>query len=290
MTLVGKILVIVIMACSLLFLGFSTVAFTTATNWKEATTKQKEAVTKLQGTLSTLTAEVEDAKKAVETAKADRDEQLKSKNLDIANKDKEISQALAELTQAKTALEKAQENANLAIKEQVDRTGEVTLLRSQNEAIRTQADEFKLSKTDLKTQVQTLERQLETAKQNNADLLDRVAVMGSFLRSKGLTDNIITLRGQIKGVAPPPEVEGVITRVDGSNRRVEISIGSDDGLVVGHELSVYRLKPKVDYLGKIKILLVEPDKAVGEVVGGKTYQGKKLEEGDNVTATIRARG
>ena len=290
MTLVGKILVIVIMACSLLFLGFSTVVFTTATNWKDATAKQKEEVTKIQGKLSTLTADVEDAKKTVETAKAEKDKKLESFNLEIANKEKEIAQALSELTQARTSLEKAQENANLAIKEQVDRTGEVTQLRSQNEAIRTQADEFKLSKTSLQEQVRTLERQLDTAKQNNSDLLERTAVMGSFLRSKGFTDNVMILRGQIKGVAPPPDVEGVITRVQGDGKRVEISIGSDDGLIVGHELSVYRLKPKVDYIGKIRIILVEPDKAVGEVVGGKTYLGKKLEEGDNVTATIRARG
>ncbi len=290
MTLVGKILVIIIMACSLLFLGFSTVVFTTATNWKVATAAQKDIVTKRGAEVDKLKAEVADAQKAVEATKADRDEKLKSFSLEIANKQKEIDQRLDEATQAKTSLEKAQENANLAINEQVARTGEVTLLRSQNEAIRTQADEFKLSKTDLKTQVLTLERQLETAKQNNADLLDRVAVMGSFLRSKGFTDNVITLRGQISGVAPPPDVEGVITRIEPNNRRVEISIGSDDGLLVGHELSVYRLKPKVDYIGKIRIILVEPDKAVGEVVGGKTYLGKKMEEGDNVTATIRARG
>ena len=48
MTFVGKILVIVIMAFSLMFLGISTVVFTTATNWKEATTKAKAEVTELQ--------------------------------------------------------------------------------------------------------------------------------------------------------------------------------------------------------------------------------------------------
>ena len=35
MTFVGKILVILIMAFSLVFLGVSTVVFTTATNWKD---------------------------------------------------------------------------------------------------------------------------------------------------------------------------------------------------------------------------------------------------------------
>ncbi len=42
MTFVGKILVILIMAFSLVFLGVSTVVFTTATNWKTVTEKQKK--------------------------------------------------------------------------------------------------------------------------------------------------------------------------------------------------------------------------------------------------------
>ncbi len=42
MTFVGKILVIVIMAFSLLFLGISTVVFTTSKNWMAATKEEQE--------------------------------------------------------------------------------------------------------------------------------------------------------------------------------------------------------------------------------------------------------
>ena len=42
MTFVGKILVIVIMAFALLFLGISTVVFSTHTNWKTATEAEKK--------------------------------------------------------------------------------------------------------------------------------------------------------------------------------------------------------------------------------------------------------
>jgi len=47
MTFVGKILVIVIMAFSLIFLGISTVVFTTARNWRTATEEQKKKVSDL---------------------------------------------------------------------------------------------------------------------------------------------------------------------------------------------------------------------------------------------------
>ena len=44
MTFVGKILVIVIMAFSLLFLGLSTVVFTTSKNWMVATKAEQKKV------------------------------------------------------------------------------------------------------------------------------------------------------------------------------------------------------------------------------------------------------
>jgi hypothetical protein len=44
MTFVGKILVIVIMAFSLLFLGLSTVVYTTSKNWMTATHNDNEMV------------------------------------------------------------------------------------------------------------------------------------------------------------------------------------------------------------------------------------------------------
>ena len=40
MTFVGRILVILIMAFSLVFLGISTVVFSTAPNWKDKSTKK----------------------------------------------------------------------------------------------------------------------------------------------------------------------------------------------------------------------------------------------------------
>ena len=43
---------------------------------------------------------------------------------------------------------------------------------------------------------------------------------------------------------------------------MEISIGSDDGLAVGQELYVFRTQPRAEYLGKVKIVAVDPDQAV----------------------------
>ena len=88
--------------------------------------------------------------------------------------------------------------------------------------------------------------------------------------------------------APPSGLNGEVTKVDKFNKQLELSIGSDDGLVPGHELYLYRTKPRAEYLGKIKVLSVDPDQAVAKVIG-TTIQGKKIQEGDIVSSTIRPR-
>ncbi len=66
---------------------------------------------------------------------------------------------------------------------------------------------------------------------------------------------------------------------------MEISIGSDDGLAVGQELYVFRIQPRAEYIGKVRIVSVYPDQAVAEVIGN-TVSGKKIQEGDIVSSTL----
>ena len=158
------------------------------------------------------------------------------------------------------------------------------LLRTQMSAVEKQANEFKLHQAELNDQIRELERMLETATKNNSDLRERVAKFSTLLRQNGLSDDI----SQIKGLESPPPVVGEVKRVDPTNRRIEITIGSDDGLVVGHELYLFRVKPRPEYLGKVAIVAVDPDQAVAKVIGN-TYQGKKIKEGDIVSSTIKPR-
>ena len=72
MTYVGKILVIAIMAFSLIFLGISTVVFTTSKNWKDETTKRKAEVNKVKKSLTDAQAQVDAAKKNLEDAQSRR--------------------------------------------------------------------------------------------------------------------------------------------------------------------------------------------------------------------------
>jgi hypothetical protein len=283
MTFVGKILVLVITAFALVFLGISTVVFTTATNWKAETDKQKKNVQKAQLEANDLKSQIAGLEKDKSAAEATHASEKKAAENKIANLEAEIGQTRKDKEQAETALEVARQSAKTALDQAAFSKTEIDQLREQKSAVEKQANEFKLVQTELNDQIRELTRMLETAKNNANDLRDRAARYQTLLRRNGLPDDIAT----VKGTDTPPAVEGQVSRVD-DNRSVEITIGSDDGVLPGHELYLYRTSPRPEYLGRVRVISVDPDQAVARVIGA-TIQGKKIKEGDIVSSTIRPR-
>jgi hypothetical protein len=284
MTHVGRILVVVIMAFSLVFLGISTVVFMTSKNWKEETAKKAAEVTKVNKSLTEAKAQVDAAKKELADAQGQAATATQQLNDRIVKLEDQNKRNLEQITDIRGNLAKAVENAKAALDEAGAKRDETTLLKTQKSAVEKQANEFKLRQAELTDKIRELERVLDTATRNNSDLREKVAKFTTLLQKNGLPTDIT----QIKGVQSPPPVQGQIKRVDATNRRVEMSIGSDDGLVVGHELNIFRLLPRPEFVGKIEIVAVDPDQAVGRVVG-KTNQGKKIKEGDIVSSSINPR-
>lgn len=284
MTYVGKILVIAIMAFSLIFLGISTVVFTTAKNWKIATEEQKKKVGDLTKKLSDAEAGVQAAQKDLDAAKANFTALQAQLENQIKLLEDENKRSQDQITTARGQVGISESTAKTALDESEARRHETMQLREQKSAVEKQANEFKLRQAELNDRIRELERILETATKNNSDLRERVAKFSTLLRQNGLSDDIT----QVKGTETPPPVQGEVKQVDPTNRKVVITIGSDDGLFPGHELFMFREKPRPEYIGKITILTVDPDQAVGRVIG-TTYQGKKIQEGDVVSSTIKPR-
>ena len=284
MTYVGKILVIVIMALSLIFLGVSTVVFSTAKNWRTATEEQKKKVSEYQKKLTDAQAEKDAANKDRDAAKANYDALTKSKDAEIAKLQQETDSERQEITQYRSQVANAQANAKVALEEAEARRKDAQQVRDIRAAVEKQANQYKLKQAELFDRIHELERILDTATKNNADLRDRVAKFSTLLRQNNISDDI----SQVKGTESAPPVVGEVKQTEATNRKVVITIGSDDGLRVGHELFLLREKPRPEYIGKITIISVDPDQAVGRVIG-TTYQGKKIKEGDIVSSTIKPR-
>ena len=284
MTFVGKILVIVIMVFALLFLGISTMVFVTETNWKDATAKEKTKVSELTKKISDAGEAVKAAEIQLKTAKETHTTEVKRLTDTVAAREEEIKRAQNEITQVRTALETAQQSARTALDEAAARKGETDQLRAQKSAVEKQANEFKVRQTELNDKIREQQRMLETASRNLKDLRDSVARFSALLRKNGLSDDIT----HVVALETPPPVEGEISRIDPKSKRIEFTLDSDDGIVVGHELYIYRLKPRPEYLGKLRVIAVDPDQSVGQIIGN-TVHGKKLQEGDIVSSTVRPR-
>jgi len=283
MTLVGKILVLVITAFAFLFLGISTVVFTTATNWKVARDAEKKKVDDLNGKNRDATTKLDQLNTELKTAQAANDKAKTELDAKIADTKAETDRMQQEITVARGELVTAQQTAHTSMEEAEAYRKQLEQIREQKLAVEKQANDFKIRQTELNDQIRLLTRERDVAKKNNEDLRDRVARYSSMVRQLGLSDDV----SQYKALESPPAVTGLIGRVDPQNKKVEITIGSDDGLVPGHELHVYRTIPRPEYLGRIRILSVDPDQAVGVVIGN-TIQGKKLKEGDVVSTSFRS--
>lgn len=284
MTTVGKILVLFIMAFSLILSAVSSVVFTTSKNWKAATEVEKKKVNDLTSKLRDAEANTAAAQKDLDTQKANYEQQAKQLGDKVAAVEQQNQTAQQQITTASGQVATAQQSAKTALDEAEANRKETLQLREQKSAVEAQANEFKLHVAELNDKIREMERALESATKNNTDLKERVAKYSTLLRANGLPDDIT----QITGVESPPPVVGEAKRIDANNRKFEITIGSNDGLVVGHELYIMRTSPRAEYLGKAKVVSVEPNQAVLQVIGN-TYQGKKIQEGDIVSSTIRPR-
>ena len=66
---------------------------------------------------------------------------------------------------------------------------------------------------------------------------------------------------------------------------VEVSIGSDDGLLKGHRLHVYRVGGTPPYVGDIEVVETYPDRAVCRI-DPKFYKSP-MRRGDRVASKLR---
>ena len=86
---------------------------------------------------------------------------------------------------------------------------------------------------------------------------------------------------------PPAYVKGIIEKVERDSGLVQISIGTDAGVGKDNTLEAYRLRPRPEYLGMIRIIDANQHKAVGRLMRvPSATQQPTLREGDEVASTL----
>ena len=169
-TFIGKILVIVIMVVSLVFLGISTVVFSTSKNWLTATSSDTKKIDELKKRLQVVQQEADTAKKSLEDAKAAVDAETKVLTGRLATLEEENKRDLEKIAATRELLVTAQKSARETLDEVQAKREQIQKIHQQQAAVDKQAGEYRRYQSELNDRVRELERILEPANKHRADL------------------------------------------------------------------------------------------------------------------------
>jgi hypothetical protein len=274
MNLLGKIFVVLVFIMSLVFMSFALAVYGTHKNWKEETAKQKQAVQTAIGQRDEAEAEkerLEEQIKNEEIAKREALGKLETERDELAKQRDELTAERDNLAAkdkaAVAALDSAQQNlAKL--------TTEVETLRAEiREAQQARDEHFKqvVGLTDQLHQAQGEQQRLE---ERRVQLAGEIAQSRTVLRAHGLSKDT-----PVDGI--PPQLFGKVLAINRDNL-IEVSLGTDDGLRVGHTLEVYR---GAKYLGRVEVLNATADRAVAKILPG--FRKAAIQKGDDVATRFK---
>jgi Sec-independent protein translocase protein TatA len=169
-TFIGRILVIVIASVALLFLGISTVAFSTARDWSKATQGLQKKVADLKKDLQKLSEDQDKAKKVVDDAKVALAAETKAVNSRLSALKEENKRDTDKIISVRDEVLKAHDAASKTLQEVEAKRKQIDQLHLQQAAVDKQANEFRLNQVQLTDLIRELERIIQTTAKNKSDL------------------------------------------------------------------------------------------------------------------------
>jgi len=284
MTFVGKILVVLQLVLAICFMAFAGAVYSTQTNWKTAAETAKKDADQQRNAATTAANELQQARTDLGAQIEDLKQQVAIRDGKLKESTDQLARTQTELQEARTAVDRQTAVANLSEEQATFRQEETLRQRERNERLQAQINE-------LLTQVRNHE---DTLFSKNLAIEDMQAKQQRMIEQVGqYRQMILALKGSLNPddyevtttQEPPPSVTGQVlnTRVSDTSKTefVEVSLGSDDGFKKGDELFVYR---GADYLGKLQISTVYPDRAVATVT--QRVRNGTIKKGDNVTPKL----
>ncbi|MHB8863861.1 MAG: hypothetical protein ACYC6N_15770 [Pirellulaceae bacterium] len=291
MTLLGKIFTGLILVMSVLFLGLAISVYATHVNWRKVVSNPTPASGEelgLEQKLKTqldvneqLKAKQNDLMAAIALEQAARRFALAALETKLKSRSDELERVQQELAKL-TATEGTTAGALVTAQNELTNiTNEVKALRDTVRATQKDVDhqfDIVVKVTDEINQMRRVKADLENRQR---PLQSAVAAMKSAMDKLGVHVDVEkngTVRTDVDRI--PPKVDGVVINV-GDKELIEISIGDDDGILVGHQLDVYRDDA---YLGKVKIVKTSPDRAVAEII--PEFKRGTIRKGDRVATKL----
>ena len=270
MSFVGKILTVVQLLLSILFMAFAGAIFTQQNNWKDRAQKTQKELTDFK---SVVDREKADKQKALEK----RDGEAKEWETKASQFEGEVKMTAKDILAIKAQKEQFEQKfqsqsaiASAAADEAAHRTEETLKQRIANGELHKSFDEAAKTAREHADVIFAKEKELAQLKDKYTEMLKEKGLLEQVVRSHGLNVND---RELAKTQAPAPKRSGLVTAVsnDKTNRPkfLLISLGKDDDLNIGNFVDVIRTAEtgdKPEYLCKAKIVKIEPRSATCEVV------------------------
>jgi len=283
MTLLGKIFIVLIFIMSLVFMSFAVAVYATHRNWKDLVTNptptekmplglrpQLDEARKLNNQLRN---EIEKSKNALALERAARREavavlEARSQQLQeqLVQKQNEYTELLAQQRNAISTVDSAQSELKRL-------SGDVAQLREQVRTTQLDRDKQFQRVVALTDEVHQLRGDQARLATRRDQLVAQVQMMDTVLKAHDLDIN--TPVTEI-----PPRLDGVITGVS-QDKFIEVSLGSDDGLRIGHQLIVFR---EGKFLGRAVVRKISSDRAVAELLA--EFREGPVQRGDRVATKV----
>lgn len=273
MNLLGKIFTFSILVFSIVVLVVAVAVYGTHKNWQTAFNTLQQRFTAAQAESQDLTAKYEaqiDQLKFEQEASLQEVRKLESERVTLTNTNAQMQQQLDQL--------RLSERENVAAVRATEENNQ--RLAQEVQALRDQIREAQQARDDAFTNVlaATTEQhvtagQLQQLQERHAQVVADLADKTSRLNEGGSASGefVPQVRGKISSTS----------RAEG-NQFIEITVGADDGLKVGHTVEIFRGDR---YLGRAQILRTEPDRAVGQIL--RQFQQGQIQEDDDVTTRLR---
>jgi hypothetical protein len=285
-------LVILNLVFALITGGFLVIDFATRTNWKNSYEQLKRDTDVMGVNSGQLPASVANLNNKLTLALAEVDK-LKQDLVDaeVAAKIKmesykiERDEAVAKITDADLNTKKAQAEA-LRMKEEIK--GIVATISKREQDIANLQSENKRLRTDninMTVQTKSMQDRNEVILEEHQKVLKQLA---KYQAGVAPTSEGGIIRDANQANPPSSNMKGKIETVDPADKGlVRISLGSDNGLQKNQTLEVYRMDPRPQYLGMIRIVETDHHRAVGRLMSSSVTGSRvALREGDIVASSL----
>lgn len=283
MNAVGKMLIVLQLCLSLLFVCFAGAAYSLQGQWKDKAETAQAKVESLTASSNTSLQEHEKELQTANIARAEAERERDELRSQIAAAEERASTADALLAEVRQERDKAIAENQLAADEATARRTEAVQARKQISSLTSALAEHLEEIRNKENTLVELKAQLRSYEASEKQNLLQLARLSELLRFNKINPND-SVTGEVPELAQ--KVDGrIIDRLQTKDRTqeyVRVTIGSNDGLKEKMILAVYR---KDTYVCDVQVIEVAPNSAAAVVVE-KSRKSTAVKRGDYVTTQL----